>query len=179
MMSALKSILEDPTTPRGRWFALTIQSLIVISLATFAIETLPALDTQTRRWLRWVEIATIAIFSAEYIARLLVANRPVRFVLSFFGVIDLLSIIPFYLATGLDLRSLRIVRVMRVFRIFKLVRYSAALQRFHRAFLIAKEELVLFLAASTIVLYISAVGIYLMYPLINRKDFVKGLDFLS
>ena len=67
---------------------------------------------------------------------------------------------PFYLATGLDLRSLRIFRLLRLVRILKLARYSAAVQRFHRAFIIAKEELILFFFVSLIVLYLAAVGIY-------------------
>ena len=63
---------------------------------------------------------------------------------SFLGLIDLAAILPFYIASGLDLRSIRAFRLLRLLRIFKLVRYSAAIQRFHRAFLIAREELALF-----------------------------------
>ena len=74
--------------------------------------------------------------------------------------IDLLAILPFYISTGLDLRSLRAFRLLRLFRLLKLARYSAAVQRFHRAFLIAREELVLFGAVPLIVLYLSAMGIY-------------------
>ncbi len=58
--------------------------------------------------------------------------------------VDLAAILPFYLATGLDLRAIRIVRLLRLFRAFKLVRYCKAIRLFHRAFSIAKEELVLF-----------------------------------
>ena len=79
---------------------------------------------------------------------------------SFFGIIDLVSILPFYLSTGIDLRSLRAFRLLRLFRLLKLARYSAAMQRFHRAFIIAREELILFGACALIVLYLSAVGIY-------------------
>ncbi len=70
------------------------------------------------------------------------------------------AILPFYLATGLDLRSIRILRFLRLFRAFKLARYSRAIQRFHRAFLIAREEVILFLIATAMLLYFAAVGIY-------------------
>ena len=67
---------------------------------------------------------------------------------------------PFYIASGLDLRAVRVFRLLRLFRILKLLRYSQAINRFHRAFIIAKEELILFTLVSLILLYLSAVGIY-------------------
>jgi len=73
-----------------------------------------------------------------------VADRKAGFVFSFYGVIDLLAILPFYIASGVDLRSILALRMLRLFRAFKLVRYSKAMQRFHRAFVIAKEEVALF-----------------------------------
>ncbi len=159
-MATLKSIIEDTSTKPGRLFALSIQALIVLSLITFSVETLPGLSEQTRRILRFTEVTTVAIFTIEYLLRLLVAERKRSFVFSFFGIVDLLAILPFYIASGLDLRSIRVVRLLRLFRIFKLVRYSDAIQRFHRAFLIAREELILFFSVAAILLYVSAVGIY-------------------
>ena len=103
---------------------------------------------------------TVSIFTAEYIVRLVVADNKTQFATSFFGVIDLLAILPFFLSFGVDLRSIRAFRLLRLFRMFKLIRYSNAIQRFHRAFLIAREELVLFLFVTIILLYLAAVGIY-------------------
>lgn len=79
---------------------------------------------------------------------------------SFFGLIDLLAILPFYLSLGIDLRSLRAFRFLRLIRILKLARYSRAAQRYHRAFLIAKEEIILFLFGAILMLFFAAVGIY-------------------
>jgi voltage-gated potassium channel len=110
--------------------------------------------------LRLCEVATVLAFSLEYVLRLLVADRKLGFVFSFFGLVGLAAALPFYFATGLDLRAVRVVRLLRLFRIFKLVRYSSAIQRFHRAFVIAREELVLFLSVTAVVLYGSAVGLY-------------------
>lgn len=73
---------------------------------------------------------------------------------------DLAAILPFYLGTGVDLRSIRTLRLLRLFRILKLARYSAAVRRFHRALAMAKEEIILFLTATAILLYLGAVGIY-------------------
>lgn len=153
-------MVEQPETLRGKVFALTIQSLIVLSLVTFSVETLPNLSLGTRRLLQIIEAITVGIFTAEYLLRLLVADRKIRFVTSFFGIVDLLAILPFYVATGLDLRSMRAFRLLRLFRIFKLARYSTAVQRFHRALLIAREEVVLFFCVTMVLIFLAAVGIH-------------------
>ena len=159
-MGFLKRIIENSDTKQGRLFDFAIQALIVISLVTFSLETLPNLSEHTRRWLRLIEIATVSISTIEYILRIAVADRKTGFMFSFFGVVDLLSILPFYIASGVDLRSLRAFRMLRLFRVLKLVRYSKAIQRFHRAFIIAREELVLYFFVTILLLFLAAVGIY-------------------
>jgi len=159
-MPTLKQVIENNETRLGRGFDLFIQFLIVVSLVTFSIETLPDLSRPTRDVLRYTEIVTVIIFTAEYLLRLYVADRKLSFIFSFFGLVDLFAILPFYVFTCVDLRSIRAVRLFRLFRILKVVRYSAAIRRFHRALLIAKEEIVLFGLVAALVLYLSAVGIY-------------------
>ncbi len=159
-MESLKNIVDSPDTKLGKTFDIVIQTLIVISLISFSVETLPSLSNETRSALKLTETITVVVFTFEYVARLLVASRKSEFIFSFFGVIDLLAILPFYLTTGLDLRSLRSFRLLRLVRILKFARYSAALKRFHRAFIIAKEELLLFMFATLIILYLAGVGIY-------------------
>lgn len=156
----LKRLVEETDTPQGRAFDLTIQALIVLSLITFALETLPDISETARRALHAIEVVTVVIFTVEYVLRVLVADRKLGFVLSFFGIVDLVAILPFYLATGLDLRSIRAVRLLRLVRILKIGRYSVAVERFTEAFRLAREELVLFLSASGILVYVASVGIY-------------------
>lgn len=110
--------------------------------------------------LRTIEVGTVLVFTAEYLLRIIVAKQPLRYVTSFFGVVDLLAILPFYLSGGVDLRALRSFRLLRLFRILKLARYNAAVRRFHRALMIAREELILFFVLSTIILFLAACGIY-------------------
>lgn len=156
----IKRIVEETDTVGGKVFDLFFQSLIVFSLVTFSIETLPDLPPPLRSFLYWAEVVTVILFTIEYVLRLAVASHPLRFATSFFGVIDLLAIAPFYLSLGVDLRTIRAFRLLRLFRALKLVRYSRAIRRFRLALSIAKEELVLFGATSVIVLYLAAVGIY-------------------
>jgi voltage-gated potassium channel len=144
----------------GRWLDVMLQVIIVINLVTLALETMPNLSDQQLYWLNLVEVVSIAIFTVEYLARCLLSRPMLRYALSFYGLIDLLSIAPFFLSVGLDLRSARALRLMRLFRLFKLTRYSKAARRYRHAFMIAKEELVLFGCAALVVLYLASVGIY-------------------
>lgn len=159
-MATLKQIIEQRDTKLGMAFDLSIQALIILSLIAFSITTLPNLPEVWERWLGYFEVVTIAIFTIEYLLRLIVADRKLAFAFSFFGLVDLLAILPFYISLGFDLRSVRAFRLLRLLRVFKLARYNKAIQRFHRALLIAREEIVLFLFATAILLYLAAVGIY-------------------
>ena len=160
MFAKLKKIVEDNDTKAGRYFDLFIQALIILSLISFSIETLPNLDLITRKILWYFEVFSVAIFTIEYLLRIIVADSKFKFIFSFYGLIDLFAILPFYLSTGIDLRSLRVVRLMRLFRIFKLFRYSKAIRHFRLAFQNIKEELIIFLIATLFLLYISSIGIY-------------------
>lgn len=159
-MPTLREIVEKSDTRSGRAFDLSIQTLIVFSLVSFSIETLPNIPAPARPWLHGFEIFCVVVFTIEYILRAALARPHRRYILSFFGIIDLAAILPFYLASGFDLRSIRAFRLLRLFRIFKLARYSRAVRRFHCALIIAREELVLYFVASMILLYLASVGIY-------------------
>ena len=144
---------ENGCVSFGR-FDFLIQFLIVVSLVTFAVETLPDLSQLTRDILYGIEVFTIAVFSIEWLVRAIFSRPSKSYIFSFFGIIDLVAVLPFYLSTGIDLRSNRAVRLLRLFRLLKLARYSRAMQRYHRAFIIAKEELILFGFTALILFYL-------------------------
>jgi voltage-gated potassium channel len=143
----------------GRWDYL-IQALIILSLITFALETLPDLSQSHRKILRAFEIGTVVIFTGEYLLRFFLSRPRGSYAHSFFGIVDLVAILPFYISSGIDLRSVRAFRLLRLFRLLKLARYSSAMQRYHRAFMIAREELILFGVTALIMFYLASVGIY-------------------
>lgn len=147
----------------SRWrrrLEIFVQVMIVASLVAFSVETLPDLSPDHKLWLERFEHFSILVFVIEYVARVWLAKDRRKFIFSFFGLVDLIAILPFFLATTIDLRSAKALRLLRVFRILKLARYNAAVHRFHVALLLAKEEIILFMALTTIVLYLAAVGIY-------------------
>lgn len=156
----LRNIVNDNTTKKGRIFDYTVQILILISLIGYALETLPELSPIFRRVLRVIEYISVILFSIEYVLRIYVAKNPWKYIFSFYGLIDFLAILPFYLKTATDLRSLRAFRIFRIFRAFKLIRYNRALSRFHQAWKIVKEEVVLFIIVTAIFLYLASAGIY-------------------
>ena len=134
--------------------------LILVSIATLSIDTLPDLEPATRRWLGLSEAIITILFTLEYILRTATTRPPWRYICSFYGIVDLLAIVSFYLAAGVDLRSLRIVRIFRVFRTLKILRYGITINRFGKALRLTQQELALFMLATAMLLYISAVGIY-------------------
>lgn len=148
------------TKDLGPRIELAVQGLIVLSAVAFSIETLPDLSRGTRDVLALLEVAIVVAFAAEYVARIILAERRLGYVFSFYGLIDLLAILPSILAAGVDLRFLRVVRLLRVTRLLKLVRYSESIARFHLAIRLVRSELILFGAASTVVIYLAGVGIY-------------------
>lgn len=160
MKERIRKIIEDNTTPEGKFFDYFIQILIILSLVAFSIETLPNVSKSTIEILKIFEIICVSIFSIEYLLRIYVAEKPWKYIFSFYGIIDFLAILPFYLQTTADLRSIRAFRIFRIFRALKLIRYNKALNRFHVAAKIVKEEVVLFLIIATIFMYISSAGIY-------------------
>jgi len=143
----------------GGWDYL-IQLLIILSLISFALETLPNLSETQREILSVFEITTVLVFTVEYLIRLYFTVPRRSYAFSFFGLIDLVAILPFYIAGGIDLRTVRACRLLRLFRLLKLARYSSAMQRYHRAFMIAREELILFGFTALIMFYLASVGIY-------------------
>ena len=157
----LKTIIDETNTTAGRTFDLFIQILIITSIITFSLETLPDLEDKTKDILFYIETFIVIIFTVEYLLRIYIADKKSEYIFSFYGIVDFMAIIPYYLSLGIvDLRTLRILRMLRLFRLFKLVRYNKAMKRFSGAFFIVKEEIVLFSIVTLMLLYVSAVGIY-------------------
>ena len=162
-MKNLRRIVEETDTRLGLAFDLSIQALILASIVIFSIETLPSLGQTTVKVLGFLEILCVVIFSLEYFMRIVVAKEKSKFIFSFWGIIDLLAILPFYLVTlgmTVDLIMLRSFRLLRLVKILKFGRYQRSLLRFTLAIKIGKEDLFLALASTFIMLLVASFGIY-------------------
>ena len=133
---AIRKLVDNTDQLSGKVFTYAIQFLIVVSLVTFSIDTLPDLSSDSRKILYDIEFITVTIFTVEYLLRIVAAENKARFIFSFYDLVDLIAILPFYISSGLDLRALRIFRLFRLVRILKLFRYNQAVNRLRRAMVI-------------------------------------------
>ncbi|MBK9245432.1 MAG: ion transporter [Burkholderiales bacterium] len=161
----------------GRW-ELPIELLVVANLIALAFETLPDLSPFWRQALWSFEVFCAAVYTFEYAVRLHLARPRLKYATSFYGIIDLLAILPFYLMVAFNLQAVRAFRLLRLLRLFKLVRYTKAVQRFRRAFAIARDDLVLFGVSAMIVLYLAAIGIYHFEHEVQPERYASVFDSL-
>ncbi len=179
----LRIIVNGTDTWEGRAFDWAVLVLIGYAIAVLAYETEPGLGENTRQWLWISEVGLTVLFTLEYGLRCYLTERKRDYLFSFYGLIDFVAVLPFYLALFLGpevavLRSLRAFRLLRIFRLLKLFRYTRASERLLRAFSDAQEEFILFFFATLILLFISAAGIYYFEHPGQPEDFSSILHSL-
>ena len=157
---SIYTIVQESDSRSGRVFDLFVLFLIVTSILTISIETLPGLSQGVRDAIAISDAIVTVLFTIEYALRIATSKRKWSYVFSFYGVIDLLAVLPFYLSLGVDLRALRICRLFRVLRAMKLNRYSHAMETFGIALRQSRGEFSVFFVAISLLLYLSAMGIY-------------------
>ncbi len=173
----LRPMLEDLDSLAGRRFALFIQTLIFLSLVSVSLETLPELPGKWRKTLDIFDLVVILVFTVEYVLRIWVARRPLRFIFSLYGLIDLAVIAPFWLM-GADIRALRAFRLLRLVRVLKLVRYSRSLNHFWHAWRLVRADIQMFAGFVAIFLYLSALGIWHFEHEAQPETFASVFDAL-
>ena len=174
---SIRDIVQGSDTKAGRAFDSVIFVLIISSIIALTFETLPDLSPAAKRAFHIFEVVTVVLFTIEYVLRIATSPEKRRYIFSFHGIIDLVVILPFYLSlgfgffAGFDLRAARAFRLFRIFRILKIARYNRAMSRFGKAISEAKEEVMIFLFAAIMLLYLSAVGIYYFEHEAQPDDF--------
>ena len=125
----LYRIVFGTSTKAGKLFDIWLLGFILASVLVVMLESVPELGANNMKLFLILEWGFTIIFSIEYIARMFISPRPLRYIFSFWGIIDLLSILPTYLSfffIGYHyLLVVRVFRLLRVFRIFKLARFNA------------------------------------------------------
>ncbi|MGF1564071.1 MAG: ion transporter [Flavobacteriales bacterium] len=122
--TVLHTVIFGTDTRAGRRFDLILLYLIIASVVVVLIDSVHEFRSAFGTYLIIAEWVFTVLFTFEYVARLLSVKRPLRYVFSFFGLVDLLAILPtflsFMLPGAMSLTTIRILRVIRVFRILKL-----------------------------------------------------------
>jgi len=144
----LNIIIFGTDTPAGRLFDIVLIYTILASVIAVMLDSVAVVNARYGLVLFYLEWGFTLLFTLEYLVRIAVSHRPLRYVLSFYGFVDLLSIIPTYLAifvAGANyLLIIRLLRVLRVFRILKLVRYSNEAAFLMRALYSARRKISVF-----------------------------------
>ncbi|MCG7487892.1 ion transporter [Vibrio sp. Of14-4] len=141
-------IIFGTHTKAGRAFDIALIVAIFSSLAVLVLESVPSIASPWKMELRYLEYAFTALFSIEYLLRLYCSPKPSAYAKSFYGVADLLAILPTYLAFFFPGASfmgvIRLLRVMRIFRVLKLVRYLQDSNILLRSLLMARRKILIF-----------------------------------
>lgn len=160
----LYEIVFEADTRAGKYFDVALLIIIILSVLLVVLESVPGLRREHQETYILLEWVITIIFTAEYILRILIVNRPWKYITSFYGVIDFLAVIPTYLGLLVvgyqSLLVIRVLRLLRVFRIFKLTRYSTAGRSIVRALWASREKISVFLFS--VMLIVTVVGT-LMY----------------
>ncbi|RMD49814.1 MAG: ion transporter [Alphaproteobacteria bacterium] len=165
------AILDGRDRQFGNSVVLSMQALIVLAAASFAVSTLPELPGSLRRALRWLDFGIAGIFAIEYGLRLWAARSRLGYALSFWGIVDLCAWLPVLITESPAATSLRILRLLQVLRILKILRYNRALRRLVLAFRSARDELTIFAVVALFLLYLSAVGIWFFEHRVQPETF--------
>lgn len=157
-------IIFEAETPAGRAFDLALIFFILLSVVLVMIDSVPGIHDDIGDWLFAGEWLITILFTLEYLLRLSVARRPGRYAWSFYGIVDLLSILPSYLGIffpGMHfLTTVRILRILRIFRILKLVQFLGEGNNLWLALKRSRHKIIVFL--TTVMTVVVVVG-SLMY----------------
>ena len=143
-------IIFESDTPAGRRFDKALIALILLSILVVILESVPQIGGRYEVVMRVLEWTFTLLFTLEYVARLACVRRPLRYARSFFGVVDLVSVLPTYISLLVPgsavLLDIRILRLLRVFRIFKLTLYIEEYTRLGQALAASRRKIMVFLS---------------------------------
>jgi voltage-gated potassium channel len=153
-------------TPAGRVFDIGLVVAILLSILVVVLDSVPAIGGRHPQLMRGLEWFFTLLFTVEYAARLAIVRNPLRYAVSFYGLIDLLSVLPTYvslLVPGSEaLLDIRILRLLRVFRIFKLTRYIEEYTRLGEALAASRRKIMVFLSVVLMAVLILGTVMYVV-----------------
>ena len=170
----MHDIIFESDTRSGWIFDVALLVVILCSIAIVSIETIPSIDAKFLPVLNGFEWFLTILFTIEYIARLSCARHPLRYAISFWGIIDLLSILPTYIGLFLvdghadSFVILRSIRLLRAFRVLKLWRMMRDAEELYDAIWKARHKIVVFLIVVLVAVTISGTLMYFVENVMPR-----------
>ncbi len=162
----LHEIIFEADTPAGKAFDVALLLAISLSVAAVMLESVAPIRLRWGRALYVVEWFFTILFTVEYLLRLSCVLRPWRYARSFFGIVDLLAVLPTYLSLVIvgaqSLLVIRVIRLLRIFRIFKLTRYLGEARTLTFALRASRHKIVVFLGGVLSLVTILGAMMYLI-----------------
>ncbi|MBX2845635.1 MAG: ion transporter [Saprospiraceae bacterium] len=163
----LHDVIFEADTKAGKAFDVILLALIVLSIIAVMLESV---EWFNRRY--YVEIIRLEwiftiLFTIEYVARIISVRRPIKYITSFYGIIDLLSILPTFMALlfdggGQSFAVIRALRLLRIFRIFKLARYTREASLIGKALVNSRYKIFIFMLTMLTIVTIIGSLMYLV-----------------
>ncbi len=162
----LHEVIFEADTPAGKWFDIILLVMIVFSVIIVMLESVPGYQEDHGTMLVVLEWLFTAVFTVEYILRLLAVKRPSAYALSFFGIVDLLALLPTYLSIFVfgtqAFIVVRALRLLRVFRVLKLGNYLDESQIITKSLVASQRKISVFLFAVLMIVLIIGAIMYLI-----------------
>ena len=159
-------LIFEADTRAGRLVDLLLIGAIVISVAVVVMDSVPAIALQFGAGLDLAEWLFTLLFTLEYLLRLICVRHPLRYATSLFGVIDLLAILPTYIALFVPeayaLIDIRVLRLLRIFRILKLALYVAEYSILLSALAASRRKILVFLSFVMVVVLLMGTAMYVV-----------------
>ena len=162
----MHTVIFEADTPAGKRFDVALLWAIVVSVAAVLVESVASVREAYGTELRALEIVFTGLFTVEYALRLLSVRRPLKYMFSFYGLVDLLSILPTFVEVLLpgaaSLRVVRMLRLLRVFRVLKLVGFLREAQTLKDALWASRRKIVVFLSAVLVLVTLLGTVVYIV-----------------
>ena len=166
LRNRLHEVIFEADTPAGKLFDVSLILCIAISVTVVMLDSVASLQIQYGKIFLLLEWGFTLLFTIEYFLRLSCIGRPSKYAKSFYGVIDLLSILPSYISlllpSGKFLLVIRILRLLRIFRVLKLVQYVGESNNLQRALWASRRKIAVFLLSVFLLMIIFGSVMYIV-----------------
>ena len=168
----IHEIIYEADTFQGKLFDLVLILTITISVILVTLESVDYYDSKYHNILNISEWVITILFSIEYLLRIISVKKPLKYIFSFYGIIDLISIVPKYISLFVfgtsSLAALRALRLMRIFKILKMNRFIGASTSFKRLLSVGRAKIIVFILFIIIFSVISGTIMYLIEGNVNK-----------
>lgn len=164
----IHEIIFEADTPMGKLFDISLLVMILLSVSAVMLESVEIYSLSYGKYFEIAEWFFTFLFSMEYILRIISVKKPFKYITSFYGIIDLLALIPSYLGffmganTLSSIKTIRTIRLIRIFRILKLIRYIKEAAALKKAFIASKQRIIVFLFVILSIVTLMGTIIYLI-----------------